>query len=189
MKNRLHTLQVIAAVTLLILAGFAFGAPSALAGSAMPRGVSTNGSSLGEQVRHQLVMLPWYGAFDNLQYRLSGDNEVTLEGQVVNPVTKDDAQKAVRRIEGVTRVVNNIEVLPVSTFDSQIRRAEYRTIYSQPQLSRYSMGAVPQIHIIVKNGHVTLEGVVDNMTDRNVATLMAGEVHGVFSVTNHLQVG
>jgi hyperosmotically inducible periplasmic protein len=89
----------------------------------------------------------------------------------------------------VTRVVNNIEVLPLSTFDDQIRRAEYRAIYSQPQLSRYSLGAVPQIHIIVKNGHVTLEGVVDNESDRNVAAIMASEVPGVFSVTNHLQVG
>jgi len=189
MKNRLHALQVIAATALLILAGLAFGAPDALAGSARARGVSTSQSWLGEQVRHQLVMLPWYGVFDNLQYRVSGDNEVILEGQVVNPVTKDAAEKAVRRIEGVTRVVNNIEVLPLSTFDNQIRRAEYRTIYSQPQLSRYSLGAVPQIHIIVKNGHVTLEGVVDNETDRNVAAIMAGEVPGVFSVTNHLQVG
>jgi hyperosmotically inducible protein len=189
MKNRFHALEVLVAVGLLILAGFAFGGPAAFAGSAMPRGVSTNQSWLGEQVRRQLVTLPWYGVFDNLQYRISGDNEVILEGQVVDPVTKGDAEKAVRRIEGVTRVVNNIEVLPVSPFDNQTRRAEYRTIYSQPQLSRYSLGAVPQIHIIVKNGHVTLEGVVANETDRNVAALMAGEVHGVFSVTNHLQVG
>jgi hyperosmotically inducible protein len=189
MKNRFHVLQVIVAAALLVLSGFAFGAPAALAGPAMPRGVSTSESLLAEQVRHQLVMLPWYGVFDNMQFRISGDNEVILEGQVVNPVTKDDAEKAVHRIEGVTRVVNNIEVLPLSTFDDQIRRAEYRAIYSQPQLSRYSLGAVPQIHIIVKNGHVTLEGVVDNESDRNVAAIMASEVPGVFSVTNHLQVG
>src|ERR1700674_893644 len=104
-------------------------------------------------------------------------------------VTKSDAEAAVKNIEGVTRVVNNIQVLPVSPFDDQIRWAEYRAIYSQPQLSRYAMGVVPQIHIIVNGGHVTLEGVVANEADRDVAGLSANGVPGVFSVTNNLRIG
>jgi len=95
----------------------------------------------------------------------------------------------VKSIEGVTRVVNNIQVLPVSPFDDQIRRAEYQAIYSQPQLSRYALGVVPQIHIIVNGGHVTLEGVVATEADRDVAGLSANRVPGVFSVTNNLRVG
>jgi BON domain-containing protein len=186
---RKNALCTVFAAAVLVLAMSLSAAPKASAGAASTRAVSGNESSLAEHVRHNLVMLPWYGVYDNLQFRVLNDHEVVLEGQVFNPVTKDDAETAVRRIEGVTRVINNIEVLPLSTFDNRIRRQEYRAIYSQPQLSRYSMGVVPQIHIIVKNGHVTLEGNVDNEADRNVANLMASEVPGVFSVTNHLQIG
>lgn len=186
---RRNALYTVFAAAVLVLAMFLSVVPMASAGAASTREVSGNESWLSEQVRHNLVVLPWYGVYDNLQFRVLNDHEVILEGQVVNPVTKDDAEKAVRRIEGGTRVTNNIEVLPLSLFDNRIRRAEYRTIYSQPQLSRYSLGVVPQIHIIVKSGHVTLEGTVDNEADRNVAALMASEVPGVFSVTNHLQVG
>lgn len=187
--TRKHALNTVFAAAILVLAMSLSAAPKPSAGAASTREVSGNESSLAEQVRHNLVMLPWYGVYDNLQFRVLNNHEVVLEGQAFNPVTKDDAERTVRRIEGVTRVINNIEVLPVSMFDNQIRRAEYREIYSQPQLSRYSLGVVPQIHIIVKNGHVTLEGIVDNEADRDVAALMASEVPSVFSVTNHLQVG
>jgi hyperosmotically inducible periplasmic protein len=142
---------------------------------------------LSKEVRHQLVLLPWYSVFDNLAYKVEGD-KVTLYGQVVRPTLKSDAEAAVKSIEGVASVVNNIEVLPVSPMDDQIRRAVYRTVYGEPALSRYSIQAVPSIHIIVKNGNVTLEGVVDNETDKNLAGLRANGVPNVFSVKNNLVV-
>ena len=142
---------------------------------------------LTQEVRHQLVLLPFYSVFDNLEYKVDG-SEVTLLGQVAQPVVKIDAENAVKRIEGVTKVTNNIEVLPVSPMDDQIRRAEFRAIYGEPALQRYAFGPVPPIHIIVKNGHVTLEGVVDNRTDSELAYMRANGVPGVFSVTNNLRV-
>jgi hyperosmotically inducible periplasmic protein len=137
------------------------------------------------EVRHELVMLPWYSVFDNLAYSVNG-GRVTLLGQVTNPTLKSDAQNAVKGIEGVESVDNQIEVLPVSPGDDQIRRAEFRAIYGQPSLQRYAEGAVPPIHIIVKNDHVTLEGVVTNEADKNVANIMAKGVSNVFSVANNL---
>src|SRR5277367_922084 len=114
-----------------------------------------------KEVRHELVMLPYYGVFDNLAYRVDG-TKVTLFGQVTKPTLKSDAERAVKKIEGVTLVDNQIEVLPLSPNDDQVRRATYRAIYSKPSLQRYQMGAVPPIHIIVKNGNITLIGVVSN---------------------------
>jgi hyperosmotically inducible protein len=142
---------------------------------------------LSKEVRHQLVMLPWYSVFDNLAYQVDGD-KVTLYGQVTRPTLKSDAEAAVKSIEGVSSVVNNIEVLPPSPMDDQLRRALYRAIYGDASLSRYSIQAVPSIHIIVKNGNVTLEGVVDNETDKNLAGLRANQVPNVFSVKNNLVV-
>ncbi len=142
---------------------------------------------LYKEVRHQLVMLPWYSVFDNLAYQVNGD-KVTLYGQVTRPVLKSDAGAAVKSIEGVASVVNNIEVLPPSPMDDQLRRALYRAIYGEAALSRYSIQAVPSIHIIVKNGNVTLEGVVDNEMDKNLAGLRANGVPNVFSVKNNLVV-
>ena len=140
-----------------------------------------------KEVRHQLVMLPWYSVFDNLAYKVEGD-KVTLYGQVTRPTLKSDAEAAVKSIEGVSSVVNDIEVLPLSPMDDQLRRAVFRAIYADPGLSRYSVQAVPSIHIIVKNGNVTLEGVVDNETDKNLAGLRANGVPNVFSVKNNLVV-
>ena len=142
---------------------------------------------LAKEVRHQLVMLPWYSVFDNLAYKVEGD-KVTLYGQVTRPTLKSDAEAAVKSIEGVASVVNNIEVLPLSPMDDELRRAVYRAIYGDPALSRYGFQAVPSIHIIVKNGNVTLEGVVDNETDKNLAGLRANGVPNVFSVKNTLVV-
>lgn len=140
-----------------------------------------------KEVRHQLVMLPYYSVFDNLTFSVTGDN-VTLNGQVVRPTLKSDAEAAVKSVKGVASVTNNIEVLPVSPMDNQLRRALYRSIYGAPQLFQYAQSAVPSIHIIVKNGHVTLEGVADNDTDKGVAGLRANSVPNVFSVTNNLVV-
>ena len=142
---------------------------------------------LTEKVRHQLVMLPYFSVFDNLAYRVDG-NTVTLYGEVVRPVLKSDAERAVKHIEGVAQVVNDIKVLPLSPFDDQIRRAEYRAIFSYAGLYRYGMGVIPSIHIIVDNGHVTLIGVVSNEGDKNMAGIRANGVPGVFSVANDLQV-
>lgn len=143
---------------------------------------------LNKQVRHQLLMVPWYGVFDNLAYSVNG-TQVTLSGQVLNYAIKDDAAAYVKQIEGVTRVIDNITVLPPSPFDNQTRRAEYRSIFSEPSLSRYAMGVNPSIHIIVDNGHVTLVGYVDSKMDKQLATMRANMVPGVFSVTNDLKVG
>jgi len=143
---------------------------------------------LYKEVRHELVMLPYYGVFDNLSYKVDADGTVTLLGQVARPVLKSDAENAVKRIEGVTKVVNNIEVLPTSINDDRIRRAVYRAIYSNSVLSQYQLRAVPPIHIIVKNGNVTLEGAVARQMDKQVAGIQANGVSGVFSVTNNLMV-
>ena len=133
-------------------------------------------------------MLPWLSVFDNLEYRVDGD-KVTLMGQVTKPVTKDDAEKAVKGVEGVTSVDNQIEILPVSPMDDSIRRAEFQAIYGFASLQRYSGMAIAPIRIIVKNGHVTLYGVVDNQGDKDAAGLRANSVPDVFSVTNNLTVG
>ncbi|HXW18005.1 MAG TPA: BON domain-containing protein [Candidatus Acidoferrales bacterium] len=152
-----------------------------------PRGSAQYEAWLTNQVRHQLVMLPWLSVFDNLEYRVDGTT-VILEGQVARASIKPDAETAVKHIEGVTNVENNIEVLPLSPMDNQIRLATYRAIYSEPGLQIYGRGTQPSIHIIVKNGNVTLVGVVDNQTDKNLAGIRANGVPNVFSVTNNLAV-
>lgn len=143
--------------------------------------------NLVREVRHQLVLLPYYSVFDNLAFKIDG-SKVTLIGQVVRPTLKSDAEGVVKRIEGVSAIQNDIEVLPLSPNDDRIRRTLYRSIYSYPALSRYGYQAVPSIHIIVKNGNVTLEGVVDNQADKNAAGIRANTVSGVFSVTNNLRI-
>jgi len=143
---------------------------------------------LEREVRHELVMLPYYSVFDNLEYKVEGYT-VRLMGQVTRPSLKSDAENVVRRIEGVDKVDNQIDVLPPSPMDDQIRRAVYYSLFSERSpLFRYGWGAVPSIHIIVKSGRVTLAGVVDNETDKNTATLLVKNVSGIFSVTNNLRV-
>jgi len=138
-------------------------------------------------VLHELRMLPYYSVFDDLQFKVVGD-QVVLSGQVRLPVLKSDAESAVKRVEGVKGVINNIEVLPLSNFDDRIRLAEYRAIYRQPGMERYAIQAIGPIHIIVKNGNVTLTGVVANMLDKNLAGIRAHGVGGVFSVKNKLRL-
>jgi len=140
------------------------------------------------EVRHELVMLPYYGVFDNLAYKVDPDGTLTLLGQVVRPTLKSDAENAVKRIEGVEKVVNNIEVLPTSIDDDRIRRDAYRQIYGNSNLSLYQVRAVPPIHIIVKNGHITLEGVVAREMEKDIAGVQANSVPGAFSLTNNLRV-
>ena len=141
-----------------------------------------------KEVRHELVMLPFYGVFDNLAYKVTPDGTVTLIGEVSRPTLKSDAENVVKRIEGVEHVDNQIKVLPTSPNDDRIRRATYRAIYGNDVLSQYALRAVPPIHIIVENGNVTLEGVVARQMDKQVAEMQAKNVPGAFSVTNNLRV-
>jgi hyperosmotically inducible protein len=141
------------------------------------------------QVRHELVTLPYYGVFDWLQFEVKPDNTVVLHGQVVRPSTKSDAEARVKDIDGVPKVVNEIEVLPLSPMDDRSRRALYRTIYGQNSpLFRYATQAIPSIHIIVKNGRATLKGVVANKGDAQLAYIRARSVPGLFEVKNELQI-
>jgi hyperosmotically inducible protein len=145
-------------------------------------------NAIAKAVRHQLLSLPYYGVFDDLAFQTNG-SIVTLVGAVTRPTLKSDAEKAAKRVEGVSQVVNNIEVLPLSPNDDQIRRAAYKAIYGDEAISdRYGFRAVPSIHIIVKNGHVDLEGVVANQADKNLINIRANGVPGTFSVTNDLVV-
>lgn len=168
----IHKVVLLSLVSLMILAG-------SQAGSGQAR--------LNRQVRQELVTLPYYGVFDNLAYKVN-DDTVTLYGQVTRPTLKSDAERVVKGIEGVRKVVNNIEVLPLSPNDDRIRLAVYRAIYSEPALQKYALRAVPPIHIIVKNGNVTLVGVVLDQGDKNIAGLRAKGVPGTFAVANNLAV-
>ena len=163
-------------------------------GASQDQSISANESlspesqdKLIREIRHELIMLPYYGVFDNLSFSLNG-RTVTLNGQVVQGVTRSDAENSVKRIEGVEKVVNNIEVLPPSPMDDRIRRQVYNSIYSFGPLFKYGGMAVPPIHIIVKNGRVTLDGVVDSEGDKNLAGMRANQVPGTFAVTNNLRV-
>jgi hyperosmotically inducible protein len=139
------------------------------------------------EVRHELLMLPYFGVFDYIAFKVDGDT-VTLLGEVVRPVLKSDAENSLKRIEGVEKVDNQIEVLPPSPQDDRLRLQLFHSIYGYPSLEKYALGVQKPIRIIVKNGHVTLEGVVDNDTDKNIANVRANGVPGIFSVTNNLQV-
>jgi hyperosmotically inducible protein len=139
------------------------------------------------EVRHELLMLPYLGVFDNIAYKVDGDT-VTLFGQVVLPVLKSDAENAVKHVEGVEHVDNKIEILPPSPTDERLRIALFRAIYRYPALQRYELGVQKPIRIIVKNGHVTLEGVVDSEGDKNLAGMQANGVPGIFEVKNNLRV-
>jgi osmotically-inducible protein OsmY len=146
-------------------------------------------AALKEEVRHQLVMLPYFSVFDWLEAQVSPDGSVTLMGEVTQPTLKSDAEKSLKRLESVSSVVNKIEVLPLSNNDDQIRAAVYRAIYmNDSPLFKYAMRSVGPIHILVKNGHVTLKGIVANSGDKQLAYMAANSVSGVFSVENELKV-
>jgi len=185
-------LRLGAAATLYLLSssGFAFqtAQPAAARQEQVQQGMQPNEANIAREVRHQLILLPYYSIFDWFQFSVEGYT-VTLNGEVVQPVLKSDAENVVKRVEGVQKVINNIKVLPLSDMDNQIRRAEFRAIYGNPNLStRYGFQAMPPIHIIVENGHVTLKGIVANATDKNIAGIQANTVPNVFSVDNQLQV-
>jgi hyperosmotically inducible protein len=174
MKSVLSRLTALVAA-MCLAASFAVAAPS----------VGAQPSS--KSVRKALVMLPYFGVFDNLEYSIGTDGTVTLTGQVVRPTTKSGAERSVARVAGVSRVINRIEVLPLSSFDDSIRLSAYRTIFNTGGLYRYAMGANPSLHIVVNRGHLTLEGVVANEGDRRMAYIAARTVPGAFSVANNLR--
>ena len=145
--------------------------------------------TLKEEVRHQLVTMPYYSVFDWLEADIKADGTVTLNGQVTEPTIKKDADFRIKRLEGATSVVDNIEVLPLSTMDDQLRVALYRAIYNYDSpLFRYALQSVGPIHVIVKNGRVTLKGIVSSPMDKQLAYMAAQGVPGVFQVQNDLQV-
>src|SRR5215475_4487257 len=190
MKRRILFAPVAFALMLGVVAGQAQDKDKDKKKSSADRMATTGNRGMdriSREVRHELVMLPYYGVFDNLAYRVDGSN-VTLLGQVTRPTLKSDAENVVKGIEGVTRVDNQIQVLPLSSMDDRIRVATYRAIFGKPGLDRYAMQAVPPIHIIVDNGKVTLEGVVASDADKNQAGIYANGVPGVFSVSNNLRV-
>lgn len=175
MKSRL-LIAVVSLLSLITLNAVAQNAPS---GKSQDRVV--------REVRHELLMLPYFGVFDNIAFKVDGGT-VTLLGQVVRPSLKSDAENAIKHIEGVERVDNQIEVLPPAPVDDRIRLEVFRAIYQFPALQKYELGVQKPIRIIVKNGRVTLEGVVDSEADKNMAGVRANSVPGIFQVTNNLQV-
>jgi hyperosmotically inducible protein len=174
--KRATKLLTIVAVGALLTSSLSFGA-----------GGTPKLGTLEDKVRHELVMLPYFNVFDDISFRVD-NGAVTLFGSVTQPTVKHDAEAVVKRLEGVTRVDNQIEVLPLSPFDNHIRRQTYFAIYGYGPLQRYGLGTQPPIRILVKNGHVTLTGVVASEMDRNLAYMRASSVPGVFSVTNDLRV-
>ncbi|HEX8501130.1 MAG TPA: BON domain-containing protein [Pyrinomonadaceae bacterium] len=180
MKSILNRAAALCAA-LILTATFAAAAPDERGGQRTPQ------EQLSKKVRKELVTLPYYGVFDNLTYSIDGST-VTLSGQVVQPSTRKDAERRVKRLAGVERVVNQIEVLPFSSFDDSIRVSAYRALFGwDSPLFRYGRGTNPSIHIVVERGNLTLEGVVSNEGHRNLARMLVSSIPGVFSVTNNLQ--
>jgi hyperosmotically inducible protein len=134
-----------------------------------------------------LLHLPHYGVFDNLAFQLDGPN-VTLFGQVMLPITKQEAGRQVAALKGVGKVINSIEVLPLSPSDDAIRMTVYRRLFNSANLYRYALGPIPSIHIIVKGGHVTLEGMVSTAQDKDFAGMVVKGIPGIFSVINNLKI-
>lgn len=180
-------------VQLLLICAIALAGlqPMLLRGGARPAGAQQAPErtevNLTREVRHQLVMLPYYSIFDWFTFRVSGYN-IELMGYAVRPSLKSAAGNVVKGVEGVQKVTNNIKVLPPSSMDDRIRLAEYRAIYGYPGFEKYAIQAVGPIHIIVDSGHVILEGIVDNQSDKNVANIRANGVPGVFSVKDNMRV-
>lgn len=164
--------------------------PPALRGEGTPRAEAEARARAGliREVRRDLATLPYYDVFDWLQFEVQPDSTVVLSGETIRPSLKRDAEARLRDIEGIAQVVNNIEVLPLSPNDDRIRLAVYRTLFnSNSPLYRYSLGAVPSIRIIVRNGRVTLKGLVGSEFDRNYANIQTRGVPGIFEVANELQ--
>ena len=180
MRKRLITFVVLSVV---------LGLQLALVQAHPISGLAADQKGLIKEIRHELVTLPYYGLFDWLEGEMRADGTLVLRGKVVRPSTKSEAESRVKGIEGVEKVVNEIEVLPLSPNDDRIRAAVYRAIFSSNSpLFRYAVRAVPPIHIIVKNGRVTLKGVVATQQESQIANVKTRSVSGVFEVKNELRV-
>jgi hyperosmotically inducible periplasmic protein len=193
MRNKSWLLRGLATATIGLLISWTPGAVAAQVNKAHLDSPENRDArrmeSLKTQVRHQLVMLPYYSVFDWLEAEVDADGSVTLTGQVIRPTTKSDAGGRIKRLEGATPVVNNIEVLPLSRNDDDLRLALYRAIYRyNSPLFRYATQSIPPIHIIVKNGRAVLKGFVQNQADSQLAYIAASGVSGVFEVKNELQI-
>lgn len=165
----------------------AIAASTAVSGANTQQDGSVRNYGFTESIRKKLATLPYYGVFDNLAFELNG-NTVVLSGHVIRPITRKEAERRIAKMEGVDHVINKIQVLPPSSFDDSIRRRVYNAVFRTGGLHRYAMGANPSIHIVVNRGRVTLEGVVSNKMDSQLAYMAANAVSGVFSVTNNLRV-
>jgi hyperosmotically inducible protein len=181
--------QMLGIVLPIFLFGFAEIAMASEHSAAAPSVPNQSTLSLADKVRHELLMLPYFGVFDNLDFTMENSDTVILTGQVVRPILKSDAEGAVKRIQGVSKVVNNIEVLPLSPYDNSIRWSTYRAIFSRPGFEKYADRAIPPLRIIVKNGNVTLVGFVGSKLDKTMAEMATRSVSGVFSVTDDLKIG
>lgn len=189
MYRRLKTMTMLAVLgcgALIAAPAFAKEAPNA-PNQAAASSFASSDLQIAKQVRHELLMLPYYGVFDNLEFSVDNAN-VTIMGQVTRPTLKSDAGRTIAKIEGVKHVDNQIEVLPLSSMDDRIRIAVFHAVYGKAPLNQYALRAVPTIHIIVDNGHVTLEGAVARQSDKDIANIAANGVPGVFSVTDNLRV-
>jgi osmotically-inducible protein OsmY len=183
MKNRVSKFLAITAVS----CGLLFAAAGFNSLSAAQQTAPVPNDTLQREVQHHLRMLNYYTVFDNLEYSVEG-SRVVLQGEVTNPEAKSEAIAVVKKVPGVTDVQDNIKVLPLSNDDDRIRRAAYRAIYGDSQLTKYSFRSVQSIHIIVDQGHITLEGSVNSEADKNVAGIRANSVEGAFSSKNNLMV-
>ncbi len=178
MKIRRTVSTLVVAVVLLAVPGFAAqGTPSSVANPNLER-----------DVRHAINTLAYYGVFDDLSFTIDDSGAVTLSGQVMQYNVHNSAINAVKNVAGVTRVNDNIEVLPLSPFDNGIRIRAYNAIFGYPALSRYAINARPPIHIVVKNGNITLAGVVNNELDRKLVYSRIRSLPGAFTITNDLRL-
>jgi hyperosmotically inducible periplasmic protein len=185
MKNRQLIFGIVLAIFLLGFAGISAASNNS---GVDPAQSSQAPSNLAGQIRHELLMLPDNGVFDDISFSLEDSHTIILSGQVVRPILKSEAEAAVSRIQGVTKVINKIEVLPVSPFDDVLRLRTYRAIFSRPGFEKYANQAISPLRIIVKNGNITLAGVVGNELDKTMAEMAARLVPGAFSVSDELSV-
>ena len=180
------------AIVILVLSGLFQGQPQKtpeLGTSSERANTDRTRAAIAQQVHHELAMLPYYGVFDWIEGQVTGTDTVVLRGQVTRPTTRSDAVNRVKKLESVARVVNQIETLPPSPSDDAIRLAAYRAIFNyNGPLFRYSTGVSPPIHIIVKNGRITLRGSVADKFDSQYAYTKARGVSGAFEVRNELRV-
>jgi len=184
-KYRKHLVGILLPIMLCSFTGFAVASTG---NGPDPSGSAKQALGLADHVRHELLMLPYYGVFDELSFSIQGADTVVLSGEVTRPILKSDAEAAVRGIKGVGKVVNDIEVLPLSRMDDSIRLAAYKAIFSKPGFEKYAIQGSSPIRIIVKNGHITLDGVVINKMDKTLAEMAVRSIPFTFSVINNLAV-